>query len=152
MGALVVAVAAVTAGCGSGTPSTAPPSTPPPPPGSSTSVPAMTLPGAATAPGLNGSPPADPTCQDAALAEAARGRGLTGTIVAYTCVGDYAAAAATVSGAAATIGFERDATGWKVVEEGSGNGLPFSSAIPPEVSAALSSNLAKAPRTDQTGF
>ena len=112
----------------------------------------MTLPGAATAPGLNGSPPADPTCQDATLAEAARGRGLTGTIVAHTCVGDYAAAAATVSGAAATIGFERDATGWKVVEEGSGNGLPLSGVIPSEVSAALGSNLAKAPRTDQTGF
>lgn len=146
MGVLLVA-ATVMAGCGSARRSTAPL-----PSGTSTSVPAMTLPGAATAPGLNGSPPPDPTCQAATLAEAARGRGLTGTIVAHTCVGDYAAAAATVSGAAATIGLERDATGWTVVEEGSGNGLPVSSAIPPEVSAALSSNLAKAPRTDQTGF
>jgi hypothetical protein len=51
-----------------------------------------------------------------------------------------------------TIAFERNGTGWKVVDEGSGNDLPTSGLIPSEVSAALSSNLVKAPRTDQTGF
>jgi len=109
-------------------------------------------PGAVTAPGLNGPAPANPNCDAATLAEAARARGLMGMIVAYTCVGGYAAARATVSEAAITIGFERRGTGWMVVEEGLGNGLPTSNAVPSEVSAALSSNLAKAPRTDQTGF
>lgn len=112
----------------------------------------MTLPGAVTAPGLNGPAPADPTCVAGDLAGAAHARGLTGTIVAHTCVGNYAVASATVSGAAATIGFERNGSGWTVVEEVLGNDLAASSAIPSEVSAALSSNLAKAPRTDQTGF
>lgn len=149
VGALLAA--ATMAGCGSGSSATTPPSTAPPPSHSS-SVPAMTLPGAVTAPGLNGPGPADPTCDVATLAEAARSRGLTGTIAAHTCVGAFAAASATVSGAAVTIGFERSGTGWMVLEEGDGNGLPASAAIPSEVIAALSSNLAKAPRTDQTGF
>ncbi len=112
----------------------------------------MTLPGAVTAPGLNGPAPADPTCVAGDLAEATRARGLTGTIIAHTCVGDYAVASATVSGAAATIGFERNGRGWTVVEEVAGNDLPASSAIPSEVSAALSSNLARAHKTDQAGF
>lgn len=112
----------------------------------------MTLPGAVTAPGLTGPAPADPNCDAATLAEAARGRGLTGMIVAHTCMGDYAAASAPVSGATVTIGFERQGTGWLVVEEDQGNGLPATDAVPSEVSAALDSNLAKAPRTDQTGF
>ncbi len=112
----------------------------------------MTLPGAVTAPELNGPAPGDPTCDAGTLAEAARARGLTGRIVAHTCVGNDAAAAAVVSGASVTIGFEREGSGWMVVEQGVGNDLPGGGVIPSEVSAALSTNLAKAPRTDQTGF
>ncbi|MDQ2726988.1 MAG: hypothetical protein M3Y91_03785 [Actinomycetota bacterium] len=148
VGALVVMAAL--AGCASGASSTAPARAPASAP--STSVPAMTLPGAVTAPGLNGPAPADSTCAAGALAAAARARGLTGTIMAHTCVGDYALASATVSGAASAIGFERNGGGWRVVGEGLGNDLPASSTVPSEVSAALSSNLAKAPRTDQAGF